>query len=224
MIPPEGGEAGVALAGLIDVETTGLDPRRDEVVELALLLFAFQRETGRILDVVDEYTGLREPGCPISRGAARVHGLTLDQLRGCRLDTARLQAMVARAEFLVAHNARFDRAFVGRLLPMVLAKPWLCSMRSIDWQGHGFPSRRLQALLRQHGIAAGRSHRSGSDARATLALLARPAPAGHPYFRELIGSGAVPARAAGNGRPLPYGAPPGPTSALAQPGHGCGGP
>ncbi|EQD35039.1 hypothetical protein B1A_18477, partial [mine drainage metagenome] len=38
--------AGHGLAILVDVETTGLQPDRDEIVELALVLFAFQRPSG----------------------------------------------------------------------------------------------------------------------------------------------------------------------------------
>src|SRR6187401_3069365 len=38
-----------SLAAFIDVETTGLCPRTDEVIEFAVDLFAFNRETGEIL-------------------------------------------------------------------------------------------------------------------------------------------------------------------------------
>ena len=53
------------MAAFVDVETTGLDHRSDEVVELAIVLFAYDRSTGRILDIIDNYTGLRDPGRPI---------------------------------------------------------------------------------------------------------------------------------------------------------------
>ena len=59
------------IAGCIDVETTGLSPYTNEIIELGLVLFAFNRQTGKIIEVLEEYTGLREPVCSISWGASR---------------------------------------------------------------------------------------------------------------------------------------------------------
>src|SRR4051812_230529 len=44
-----------AVAVFIDVETTGLSPRFDEVIEFAADLFAFNRQTGEVLGVIDSY-------------------------------------------------------------------------------------------------------------------------------------------------------------------------
>lgn len=174
---------------MVDVETTGLSPRHDEIVELAAILFAFDRETGQIRGVVDEYTGLREPSVPISPEAARVNGITPEMVRGQRLDEARVEGIFRRAEFLVAHNASFDRGFVTRLFPGTKRKPWLCSMRHVDWRGMGFSSAALQSLLRRHGIAVQRAHRGSDDARATLELLSRRDADGRPYFYWLLQRG-----------------------------------
>lgn len=174
------------LAGFIDVETTGLSPYYDEVVELALVLFAFARETGEIMGIVDEYVGLREPSCPIPSAATAVHGLTLDNVRGCSLDCGAIERLVGRAEFLVAHNAGFDRAFVERLVPLVGKKRWLCSMRGVDWRAKGFSSRALQFLLRAHRIETAHAHRGEDDVKGTLRLLAHCPPGSRPYFAELL--------------------------------------
>lgn len=174
------------VAGFVDVETTGLSPHTEEIVELALVLFAFDRASGEIVGIVDEYTGLREPIKPIPAAATAIHGITHAHVRGKRLDDARIAALIARAEFLVAHNAPFDRAFVERLYPFVTAKPWLCSMRGIDWRGRGFPSRGLQNLLRAHRIRVARAHRGEDDVKAALRLLATRDATGVPYFRELL--------------------------------------
>lgn len=179
----------LGLAAVVDVETTGLSPWRDEIVELAAILFAFERATGRIRGVVDAYTGLREPSVPISPGAAAVNGITPEMVRGQRLDEARVEAILKRAEFLVAHNASFDRGFVTRLFPVAGQKPWLCSMRLVDWRGMGYPSAALQSLLHHHGIQVERAHRGGDDALATLELLSRTGPDGHPYFYWLLKRG-----------------------------------
>ncbi|HEX6988524.1 MAG TPA: exonuclease domain-containing protein [Bacillota bacterium] len=185
------------LACFVDVETTGLNPRRDEVVELACVLFAFDWTTGEIHGVVDTYQGLRQPSVPIPPAAARIHGLSDNDVRGHDLDYPRLRAMLARAEFVVAHNASFDRAFVARLIPEALQRPWYCSMRGVDWYRRGFRSRGLQPLLRAHRLDGGRAHRAGSDAVAAVGLLASRDPRnphGPPYFSDLLRS--ITARAA----------------------------
>lgn len=180
------GAPSLGIAGMVDVETTGLSHRYDEIVELALILFAFDRETGKILGVVEEYAGLREPSVPISAEASSVHGITWEMVRGRRLDESRIERMLRRAEFLVAHNAVFDRGFVIRLFPVAARKPWLCSMRNVNWHRFGFSSTALQNLLQYHGIVTGSAHRGAADARATLELLNCTDPDGQPYFRSLL--------------------------------------
>jgi DNA polymerase-3 subunit epsilon len=174
------------LACFVDVETTGLSPQTEEVVELALVLFAFDRSTGEILGVVDEYVGLREPTKPIPPQATKIHGITNAMVKGARLDFDRVESILTRAEFLVAHNARFDRPFAAALSPTAAEKQWVCSMNGIDWYGYGFESKGLQQLLKAHGIRPDKAHRALSDVRASLSLLARHSSKGKPYFADLL--------------------------------------
>ncbi len=175
------------LGGFIDVETTGLDACRDEIIELSIVLFAYNRKTGQITGIVDEYTGLREPSVPISKAASRVNGLTLRKVRGRRLDMEKIQSILARAEFLVAHNAAFDKGFVCQLFAEAAQKPWLCSMRGVNWRQKGYASRSLQNLLQAHAIQVERAHRAENDVKAALVLLSCSGPDGRSYFSELLG-------------------------------------
>ena len=173
-------------AALVDVETTGLNPARDEVVELAVVLFAFDWPSGRVVGIVDEYAGLREPAVPIPRQVVAIHGISMAMVKGRCLDDGRVRALFDRAECIIAHNARFDRGFVSRLYPPAAEKPWLCSLRQIDWRSYGFRSRSLESLLAAHGIRRSVAHRAAADCRATLALLTRPSPRGSTYLKELL--------------------------------------
>jgi len=177
----------VGQACFLDVETTGLSARTEEVVELAVCLFDFVRDSGEIIQVVDTYTGLREPGVNISAGAAHVHGLRMKDLCGKRLDHGRVEKIIQLADFIVAHNARFDRSFVTKLFPLSGKKQWLCSMSGVDWYGKGFSSRGLQNLLQSHGICIKRAHRAEDDVQAALALLGQRGHDGRTYFAELLG-------------------------------------
>ncbi len=59
---------------LVDVETSGLVPRRDRVLSLAVVTLGPDgRQTG-------EFSTLLDPGC--DPGPVHVHGLTADRLRG----------------------------------------------------------------------------------------------------------------------------------------------
>lgn len=174
------------VAALIDVETTGLNRVQDEVVELAIVLFAYERRTGRIQGVIDQYSGLRDPGRPIPKEATQVHGIHDRDVQGKRLDDRRVQQLLDQADFFVAHNASFDRAFVERLYPQVKGKYWACSMRGVPWKEQGFSSRALQNLLRAHDIEPGTAHRGADDALATLNLLARTDATGTFYFKYLV--------------------------------------
>lgn len=174
----------VGLAGFVDVETTGLDPLEHEVVEFSMAIFRFNRETGEILETIDEYTGQREPGRSIPRAASEIHGLTKRNLKGKALDQGRIDELAEMCEFLVAHNAQFDRNFVH-----MNKFYWYCSMRGINWKGHGYKSMALQKLLKGHGIDPGDAHRAGSDVRAAIELLSRKSKSDVYYFKELLDHG-----------------------------------
>lgn len=180
-LPPNHG-----LGCVIDVETTGLDPSRHEVIELGLVLFAFDRSTGEVLGIVDEYLGQREPVGSIPKAATAVHGLTKRALKGKQLDYGRIEEILMKAEFFLAHNARFDHAFVSGLIEAANEKPWYCSMNGIDWRGRGYSSKGLQNLLRDHSIHAGTAHRGLDDSRAVLQLVSQPNQYGVPYLLELL--------------------------------------
>ncbi|MBO8142077.1 MAG: hypothetical protein H0Z37_07875 [Firmicutes bacterium] len=177
------GETGVAA--VMDVETTGLDPRRDEIIELAIVLFSFHRGTGKVLEVAEEYTGLQEPNRPIPEFLTNLHGLSNEDVKGRALDDHAVAALIARADFIIAHNAEFDKAFVTRRYPLAASKPWRCSLKEINWRAHGFRSGRLSYLLLCHNISR-QQHRALDDARATLELLNLPTKHGHTYLKELL--------------------------------------
>lgn len=187
---PERVPAGCAAC--VDVETTGLNPGRDEVIELAMVLFTFDRVNGNILEVVEEYTGLREPSCPIGRKARAVHGISLQEVQGCNLDEKRVNRILDEAELLVAHNAAFDFNFVSRLFPAAVDKPWYCSMKGISWSRKGVRSKSLERLLQAHDIKLNMSlHRAGSDVQGVVKLLSICDESGKAYFQEMLTYGPI---------------------------------
>ncbi len=177
--------AKVGLAVALDVETTGFG-YQDKIVELALSLFAFGRETGQILGIVDEYSGLQDPKMPIPVGARRVHGISDGDVRNKALDRSRIATIMGQGEFIVAHNASFDRRFVAAEFSLAREMLWLCSCKDIAWKRRGFQSASLEYLLNCHQIRMERRHRALDDVHATLMLLSQP-DGKATYFTELLG-------------------------------------
>jgi len=173
-------------AAVLDVETTGLSPYSEEIVELAIALFRYDRVKGQVLEVVSEYSGLREPSCPMRREATAVNGITRRMVRGLNLDHTRIRAMLRQADFVVAHNAKFDRGFVERLMPSLRNKTWLCSLSGIEWAAKGFANRRLDDLAAAHEIENPCAHRASGDAATLLALLSHRPRYRKPYLHELL--------------------------------------
>ncbi len=179
------------IGGSIDVETTGLSPEHDEIIEFALILFLYNRKTGEIGKTLEEYSDLREPKCSISKGAYMVHKINKHKLKGKTLDKNKILTLIDKTDFLVSHNAKFDYRFVTSILPETAEKAWFCTMNGICWHGEGFGSKSLQNLLHNHGIKVVQSHRALYDARAIVTLLKRYNKKGRPYLRELLNEGPV---------------------------------
>lgn len=168
------------LAACIDVETTGVKPGYDEIVELALVLFSYDQEG--IKDVVYSYSGLREPSCPVSMSAYNAHGLSVQELKGHKLDIEKIGGIIEQADFIVSHNNSFDIEFTAKLLPNIKDKSWYCSMKSISWVG----SRSLQGQLKLHGIEIDKANRAMSDVKGLLTLLSQKNSEGDKYFSEML--------------------------------------
>lgn len=84
----------VGTVAILDVETTSFSPSTEEIIELAISVFRYDRMNGRVFGVVSEYTGMREPTCRISRAAQNVHGISWAILRGLDLNYRRIRGML----------------------------------------------------------------------------------------------------------------------------------
>jgi DNA polymerase III subunit epsilon len=172
---PQGGTIKRAL--VIDVETTGLSIENDDVIQLAMLPFEYEAESGRILTVHKSmaFDRLREPALPISDEASMITGITDDMVMGKHIDESDVAVVVTKADLIIAHNASFDRPMVEHLWHCFSEKPWGCTLTSIDWLREGYGSGKLDYLGMQFGWFYD-GHQAMSDCEACLALLAQALP------------------------------------------------
>jgi DNA polymerase-3 subunit epsilon len=178
------GDAGFAV---VDVETTGLVPGTDRVLEIAVV------RTDAHGTVLDEWSSLVDPGR--DPGASDVHGITLADLQGAATFAEIAPELASRlhGRILVAHNLAFDAAFLDAEQRPSLrgATGGLCTIQLSQAVLHrpagGWS---LGALCNEVGVPLDDAHRALADARATAGLLealltevpARPG----PFSRRLV--------------------------------------
>ena len=167
---PAGTGAGVQRVLILDTETTGLSHASDRIIELAMLLVQVDAATGQPFGPAETFEGFEDPGMPIPEVAKQVTGISDDMVRGQRLDDAQVQALIDRADLVVAHNAGFDRPFVEARFPGFAHKAWACSFADIDWKALGAESAKLSALAQDQGWFYD-AHRALVDCHALLQVL-----------------------------------------------------
>ena len=152
----------------LDLETTGLDPERDRVIEVGAVVFTHDA-VGRTLE------RLTDPGRSVPEAVLRLTGITPEDLVGA---PAAATVMGELAGLLqgrqpVGHGARLDVDF------LVAAGLWPAGQEILDTLDvarilmPGAQSHSLPVLALELGLAQPRPHRALDDADATRQLLLR---------------------------------------------------
>jgi DNA polymerase-3 subunit epsilon len=159
---------------VVDVETSGLTPSKHHVIQVGVVVTDGH---GAILDRWSSLVG------PRSRwffrvGPRRIHGISRRALRAAppaREVMLELARRIDGARF-VAHNARFDLAFLRRAaeaveveLPIDSPVCTLALSRSLDPQRTR--SHRLGDLCDRYDVTLVKAHDALADAEATAAVL-----------------------------------------------------
>jgi DNA polymerase III epsilon subunit family exonuclease len=199
---------------VVDLETTGLRPGSSQICEIgAVLVQGFE--------VVDEFETLVDPRVPLGATISALTGLTDRQLRGAPPASAAVRSFLAFAgdSVLVAHNARFDLAFLDReterLTGSRLAAPVVDTVALARRLLAGRVQRASLAQLSYFfGTSVQPCHRALPDAQATaevlLALIGLAQERGARPVAELVALAATRTRRVWDKRELAYGAPPRP--------------
>jgi DNA polymerase-3 subunit epsilon len=170
---------------IVDTETTGLNARKDEIIEIGIVAFSFDK-AGNIGNVTGVYGGLQQPSIAIPADITRLTGITDAMVAGQTIDIARVQALIESADLIIAHNAGFDRPFCETFSPAFAPKAWACSVSEVDWSARGFEGTKLGYLIGQAGYFHD-GHRAVDDCFALLEVLAKDGTVqGNTPFAELF--------------------------------------
>lgn len=168
---------------ILDTETTGLDHRKHEVIEIGIVSFLFD-DKGNVGDVTGVYGGLQQPSMPIPAEITRLTGITDEMVAGKTIDMDAVRALLNDADLIIAHNAGFDRPFCEAFSASFAGKAWACSVSEVDWRERGFEGTKLAYLIGQAGFFHD-GHRAVDDCFALLEVLALPAADGRSALGEL---------------------------------------
>lgn len=172
---------------VVDVETTGLDPLADRMIEFGAAQLHFTGD-GRVTRHVKTVSWLEDPGVPILPIITELTGITNEDVRGKKIPQS-AAALFATADLIVSHNASFDWAFCRKRWPdAVDSKLWACSLQQLDWSA--FPSATQQVLARHHGFFY-EAHRAAIDIEALVKLLQMRPKATEPRYLARLAETAV---------------------------------
>lgn len=181
--PGAGSDHRVGIA--LDVETTGLDTGKDEIIELGMVKFAYL-PTGEITHIMDVFAAFNQPSAPIPADVVELTKITDEMVAGHRIAKDEVAKFVSDAALVIAHNASFDRQFSERYWPEFMDKNWACSATQVEWRKLGFDGSRLGYLLAGCGYFHD-GHRAADDCRALIEILAsKPNGASSTSFAILL--------------------------------------
>ena len=152
----------------LDLETTGLDPARDRVIEVGAVAFTPDRTLGTLERLVD-------PQRPLPEAVARLTGITQADLKGAASAESAVKELI---DFVggrqpVGHGARLDLEF---LTASGLWRSEADILDTLDVARILMPaaaSHSLPLLATELGFSQPRPHRALDDADATRQLLLR---------------------------------------------------
>lgn len=148
---------------VLDVETTGYDPNRDRLIEVAAAVM-------RGPEVVDTFSALVDPLVPIPAEITKLTGIDDTMVAGamCAEAAAAELARFAGGRALVAHHSAFDRSFLEQVAARgAFSDTWIDSLVLARIGLPRLRSHRLSDLAAVFAPdAADCSHRAGADVAA----------------------------------------------------------
>ena len=146
----------------VDLETTGATASQDRITEIGIILVD---DTG-----VQEWSSLVNPETRISGFIESLTGISNEMVaeapRFCDL-ASRVYKML-EGRIFVAHNARFDYAFLKQSFlreGIDFSAKTLCTVKLSRRLYPGHPKHNLDTLIERHGLKASGRHRALADAQ-----------------------------------------------------------
>jgi len=159
------------MYAIIDIETTGGNPYRDRITEIAIFVHNGEK-------VVDQFHSLVNPERRIPPFISRMTGISDEMVASAPkfYEIARELVRITENMIFVAHNASFDYNFIKsefKSLGYHYQRECLCTVKLSRKTFPGKSSYSLGKLCRELDIELENRHRAAGDAKATVTLFER---------------------------------------------------
>lgn len=162
---------------LVDIETTGLDPEYDSIIEIGAVKVSDNK-------IVDEYSTLVNPLCGIDSFIESLTGITNEML-----DTAPVIEDIlsdfrdfVKDDIIIGHNINFDINFLYDIFPQILKEDltndFICTMRLSRRTFKELKSHKMSVLIDYLKLPDRNHHRAMQDCYSTKDL--------YDYIRSFI--------------------------------------
>ncbi|MDR3740932.1 MAG: 3'-5' exonuclease [Terracidiphilus sp.] len=157
---------------VLDLETTGLSPQRDEIIEIGAIRFTIDAE------IHDAFQMLVKPKAQIPAGITRLTGITQEMVDADGLPIE--QVLAEFTEFignlpLVTFNAPFDMGFLhhaGSRHGIRIRNRYACALKAARRAWPELPSHKLADLARYAKLPSDDTHRALGDSKRALQIFA----------------------------------------------------
>lgn len=150
----------------LDLETTGLNPSEDEIIEVGAVIWDTKRQAP-----VKMYNELVHAQNKLSPEITRITGITDEDLTNWGVSPQEafinLEALAAKCEYIVAHNGLgFDKLFIDRYLKSMtdvkIDLPWIDTLTDLPYP-EDLKTRKLSYVAAEHGFLNPFAHRALFD-------------------------------------------------------------
>lgn len=145
---------------IIDIETTGLSPLTDKIIEIGALLFNIEHKI--VLQTCSFFLPCNNN--PVEH-INNIKAEWTSKHRSHSGGILMLRNMIKQADAIIAHNAKFDKGFlleIPYLKKVLSSATWLCTKDNFKWPV-ALPRKRLQDICSSMGVDYVGAHRSISD-------------------------------------------------------------
>lgn len=158
----------------LDVETTGLSFESDRVIQLCIRPVLVNKISGEVSAIAKSKVYHNDPGFPLSEEIQKLTNINDSDLKGESIDWEWVRSSLERADFVICHNASFDRGMIEKELNRAGLKNtetiWGCSMSQVFWRDFCRPSKALEVLCAWTGFFYD-SHQAANDVDAMIHVL-----------------------------------------------------
>jgi DNA polymerase-3 subunit epsilon len=157
------------MYAIVDLETTGVKPRRDRITEVAVVVYDGDK-------IIDRYQSLVNPECSIPPNITQITGITNGMVADAPkfFEIAKEVVEITKGAIFVAHNVNFDYGFLKEefaRLGYSYRRKQLCTVRLSKLVFPGRGRYNLDSMINMLGIDVERRHRAMDDVEATVKLL-----------------------------------------------------